>query len=65
MGILTGPYYQFWYLYMLMGLYLLTPILRILVAHADRKIMKYFVILWFLGASIIPFGRLALHILSG
>jgi len=54
-GILTGPYYQFWYLYMLMGLYLLTPILRILVAHADRKIMKYFVILWFLGASIIPF----------
>ena len=31
-GILTGPYYHFWYLYMLAGLYLLTPILRILVA---------------------------------
>jgi surface polysaccharide O-acyltransferase-like enzyme len=57
-GILTGPYYHFWYLYMLMGLYLLTPILRILIAHADDKIMKYFVILWFLGASIIPFAGL-------
>ncbi len=57
-GILTGPYYHFWYLYMLMGLYLLTPILRILVAHADNKIMKYFTILWFLGASIIPFAGL-------
>ena len=54
-GILTGPYYHFWYLYMLIGLYLLTPILRIFVAHADNNIMKYFAILWFLGSSIIPF----------
>jgi surface polysaccharide O-acyltransferase-like enzyme len=54
-GILTGPYYHFWYLYMLIGLYLLTPILRIFVAHADNNITKYFAILWFLGASIIPF----------
>lgn len=57
-GILTGPYYHFWYLYMLFGLYLLTPILRILLAHSDNKIMKYFTILWFLGASIIPFAGL-------
>ena len=53
--VLTGPYYQFWYLYMLVGLYLLTPILRILVAHAESKIMRYFVILWFFSASIVPF----------
>ena len=57
-GILTGPYYHFWYLYMLIGLYLLTPILRILVANADNKVMKYFAILWFLGAAIIPFAGL-------
>ena len=54
-GILNGPYYQFWYLYMLLGLYLLTPILRIFLAHADQTIIKYFVILWFLGVAIIPF----------
>ena len=57
-GILTGPYYQFWYLYMLVGLYLLTPLLRIFVAHADNNLLRYFTILWFLGASIIPFAGL-------
>jgi surface polysaccharide O-acyltransferase-like enzyme len=39
---------------MLAGLYLITPILRIVIAHADDKIMKYFIVLWVLGASIIP-----------
>jgi surface polysaccharide O-acyltransferase-like enzyme len=53
-GLLNGPYYQFWYLYMLVGLYLLTPILRIFIAHADETILKYFVILWFFGVAIIP-----------
>jgi surface polysaccharide O-acyltransferase-like enzyme len=57
-GILKGPYYQFWYLYMLVGLYLLTPILRIVIAYAERKILRYFVIIWFLGASIAPFVAL-------
>jgi surface polysaccharide O-acyltransferase-like enzyme len=53
-GILNGPYYQFWYLYMLLGLYLLTPILRIFIAHADQTTIKYFVVLWFLGVAILP-----------
>ncbi len=64
-GILNGPYYQFWYLYLLVGLYLLTPILRIFLAHADQTIIKYFVILWFLGVAIIPvFGLLTTYQLS-
>ena len=53
-GILTGPYYQFWYLYLLLGLYLLTPIMRVVIAHADRSIIKYLLVLWFLGASVLP-----------
>jgi surface polysaccharide O-acyltransferase-like enzyme len=60
MGILDGPYSQFWYLYMLLGLYLLTPILRIFLDHADQTMIKYFVILWFLGVAVIPvFGLLS------
>ena len=47
------PYFHFWYLYMLVGLYLLTPILRIVVAHIDRKTFKYFIILWLLGPLLI------------
>ena len=53
-GILTGPYYQFWYLYLLLGLYLVTPILRVVIAHAERNLIKYLLILWFLGASLLP-----------
>lgn len=53
-GILTGPYFHFWYLYMLVGLYLFTPILRVVVAHASRDVLKYFLVIWFLGALILP-----------
>ncbi len=53
-GILTGPYNHFWYLYVLVGLYLVTPILRVLVAHANWKIIKYFLLIWFLGTAIAP-----------
>jgi len=53
-GILTGPYRQFWYFYVLLGLYLLTPILRVVMAHAGSNLIKYLLILWLLGASLIP-----------
>jgi surface polysaccharide O-acyltransferase-like enzyme len=53
-GVLTGPYYQFWYLYLLLGLYLITPILRVVMANASRDLIKYILILWFLGAAIVP-----------
>ena len=53
-GLLTGPYYHFWFLYMLFGLYLLTPVLRVVTAHAERKIIKYLLGLWFFGVAIVP-----------
>lgn len=53
-GILTGPYFQFWYLYMLMGLYLLTPLLRLMVAQASEKLFRYFMAIWFVGVSLVP-----------
>jgi len=51
-SVLSGPYFHFWYLYMLVGLYLFTPILRIVVAHIDRKTFKYLIIVWVLGPLI-------------
>jgi surface polysaccharide O-acyltransferase-like enzyme len=53
-GLLEGPYFQFWYLYVLAGLYILTPIIRVIVAHADWRIIRYFLLIWFVGASTIP-----------
>jgi surface polysaccharide O-acyltransferase-like enzyme len=53
-GILNGPYTQFWYLYVLIGLYLLTPVLRIFLAKADQTTTKYLIVLSFLGLAIAP-----------
>jgi surface polysaccharide O-acyltransferase-like enzyme len=55
-GILTGPYYHFWYLYMLLGLYLLTPVLRILLPKINRVTVKRYIGLWFIGAAVLPFA---------
>jgi surface polysaccharide O-acyltransferase-like enzyme len=52
------PYFHFWYLYMLVGLYLLTPILRIIVAHIDRATFKYFIAVWLLGPILVSFLNL-------
>jgi surface polysaccharide O-acyltransferase-like enzyme len=57
-GILNGPYYHFWYLYLLVGLYILTPILRVVVARASSKLIKYLLIIWFVGATILPIANL-------
>jgi surface polysaccharide O-acyltransferase-like enzyme len=53
-GIFAGPYYHFWFLYMLVGLYLITPILRVVVAYSDRKLLGFFILLWFLGVAVAP-----------
>ena len=53
-GILTGPYYQFWYIYMLAGLYLLTPFLRVMVAHIDRSLFRLGLAMWFVGSAMLP-----------
>lgn len=53
-----GPYYHFWYIYLIMGLYLITPILRAVVNYPDRKLTRYLIILWFVGASVPPLLQL-------
>jgi surface polysaccharide O-acyltransferase-like enzyme len=54
-GLLSGPYLHFWYLYLLMGLYAITPVLRVLVKHLDRKLFTYLLVLWFIGTITTPF----------
>lgn len=44
--------YHLWFLYMIAGLYLITPLLKILIQNAKRKDIEYFILLW-LFASVI------------
>jgi len=58
-GILEGPYVHFWFLYLIVGLYLLTPLLRVLVAHSSLRLLKYLLVIWFVGTAVVPLLTLA------
>ncbi|GKV69324.1 membrane protein [Sporosarcina sp. NCCP-2716] len=42
--------YHLWFLYMIAGLYLITPLLKILVRHAKRTDIEYFLLLWLIAS---------------
>lgn len=44
-----------WFMYMIIGLYLVTPVFRKWLKLARQKEILYFIFLWFLTSSIIPF----------
>ncbi|XHH08300.1 MAG: acyltransferase [Candidatus Bathyarchaeia archaeon] len=50
----SGAYVHLWFLYLLVGLYLVTPLLRVLVKYLDWKRFKYLIILWFVGTVTVP-----------
>lgn len=52
--ILRGPREgHLWFFYSLIGLYLLTPILRVFVARARNSEILYYIALWFLAMPVI------------
>jgi surface polysaccharide O-acyltransferase-like enzyme len=52
-----GVYFHLWFLYTLIGLYLLTPLFRILTAHASGRDLFYYLLLWFLAGSLLPLAE--------
>lgn len=46
-------YFHLWFLYSILGLYLITPIIRILLKHLSQQYLLYFLFLWFLGTPVI------------
>ena len=56
--VLSGSvHFHLWFLYLIVGLYLVTPLFRILVAHASRREMLYFLGLCFVISSLVPFAE--------
>jgi surface polysaccharide O-acyltransferase-like enzyme len=56
LSLLEKPAYgHLWFLYMILGLYLVTPVLRVCVRHADRSTLRYYLILWFIFCQLLPF----------
>ncbi|WIV12240.1 acyltransferase family protein [Proteiniborus sp. MB09-C3] len=55
-NIYTGNVHiHLWYLYMLVGLYLITPIIKPYVNNARKESLIYFIVVWFISNGIIAF----------
>lgn len=66
---LIYEHYHLWYLYVLIGLYLITPILRTFITKENKKIIEYFLILWFIYnfihyLSLLPHMQLLSTLIS-
>ncbi len=52
---LNGPVFDhLWFVYILLGLYFATPVLRVYARHADKANLVYFLIVWFVGVGVLP-----------
>lgn len=53
--VLQGPsFYHLWYLYMLIGLYLITPFMRILMQHIEKRQLEIMLLIWILFSIVLP-----------
>ena len=57
-GLFTGPWYHFWFIYIIVGLYLVTPILRAVIAFRDPNILMYLIMLWSIAVAVVPLLQL-------
>lgn len=65
-SVLTGECWaHMWYLYMLIGIYLIMPVLKAFTAHASKKVYIYVLILLFLFQVLLPFIGTALKFSCG
>jgi surface polysaccharide O-acyltransferase-like enzyme len=55
-AILAGDVrFHLWFIYVLIGLYLITPLLRMMIDRLDHSLIYALVILWFGLVSLVPF----------
>lgn len=53
MKIYTGDiYYHYWFIYTILGLYLVTPIIRLFTLNASRRDIEYLLLVWLLGTAV-------------
>lgn len=51
---LGTPWYHLWFMYAIIALYILAPLLRVFTAHAEKKHYIYFLVLYFIFGAIVP-----------
>ncbi len=46
-----------WFMYMIVGIYLITPLLKIFVKNAQKKEIEYFLILWLYASVVVNLAK--------
>lgn len=55
LSLLWEPaYYQFWFMYSLLGMYLCIPIFQNLIIRASKKSLQYIIAFWIISSLIFP-----------
>lgn len=57
-GLISGSYPILWFMYLIMGLYLVTPFLRVVVKYVERQKFKFLLALWVVGSFFVPFVQM-------
>lgn len=52
--VTDSSWLHMWYLYMLIGIYLMLPLWRAVAKHADEKLIRYILILFCIFQSVLP-----------
>lgn len=50
--LIYGSSFHLWYIYMLIGLYIASPIIRVYVKNASKKNLEYFLVAWLIFMAI-------------
>jgi surface polysaccharide O-acyltransferase-like enzyme len=57
LAMTNGISTHFWFMYMILGLYLISPLVNILIKNAAKKDIQYFLLLWLFASVIIKFMK--------
>jgi len=55
MFLTDNVFFHLWFLYVIIGLYLMTPFLQKIVQYSSKEMLQYFLASWFVLSSLAPF----------
>lgn len=52
--ITADGHFHLYFIYLMLGIYIVTPILRVFTRQATRRQLEYFILLWFILSGVVP-----------
>ncbi len=52
--ITADGHFHLYFIYLMLGIYIISPLLRVFTKHATRRQVEYFILLWFILSGVVP-----------